>query len=83
MKHKRPPVISNPRSAMHTEDSAMRTIYSLALSLLVFSAPVFAFGGCVDSPENPTWILGLLGGAAAATPWLHGKLSEWKRCRGD
>ena len=60
----------------------MRTIYFLALSLLVFSAPVFAFGGCVNSPENPTWILGGLAGAAATAPWLRGKLSQWKRRRG-
>jgi len=26
--------------------------------------------GCVDSPENPTLVLGLLGGGIAAYPWL-------------
>lgn len=57
----------------------------LAVALTALSAtPAFAqMGGCVNSPENPTLILGLLGGAAAATPWLRGKLSEWKRRRGD
>ncbi|MDB5973422.1 MAG: hypothetical protein JWR07_182 [Nevskia sp.] len=57
----------------------------LAVALTALAAtPAFAqLSGCADSPENPTWILGLLGGAAAATPWLRGKLSEWKRHRGD
>jgi len=27
-------------------------------------------GGCVNSPENPTVVLGMLGGAVAAWPWL-------------
>jgi len=27
--------------------------------------------GCVDSPENPTLVLGLLGGGIAAYPWLR------------
>ncbi|MDE2235663.1 MAG: PExPT-CTERM protein, partial [Gammaproteobacteria bacterium] len=32
----------------------------------VAGAPAaWAFGGCVDSPENPTLLLALLGGAAA------------------
>ena len=31
----------------------------------------WAFGGCVDSPENPTLLLALLGGAAAGVPWLR------------
>jgi XrtJ-associated TM-motif-TM protein len=30
--------------------------------------------GCVDSPENPTVVLGLLGGAAASVSWLRAKL---------
>ena len=56
----------------------------LAVALTALAAtPAFAqLSGCANSPENPTWILGLLGGAAAATPWLRGKLSEWKRHRG-
>jgi XrtJ-associated TM-motif-TM protein len=27
--------------------------------------------GCVDSPENPTVVLGLLGSGVAAYPWLR------------
>lgn len=29
--------------------------------------------GCVDSPENPTAVLGLLGAASAGVPWLRAK----------
>ena len=56
----------------------------LAVALTALAAtPAFAqLSGCANSPENPTWILGLLGGAAASTPWLRGKLSQWLRHRG-
>ncbi|MDB5974945.1 MAG: hypothetical protein JWR07_1705 [Nevskia sp.] len=48
-----------------------------SLSLLLTAAPAFAdLGGCVDSPENPSWILGLLGGAAAGLLWLRARLSR-------
>lgn len=30
-------------------------------------------GGCVDSPENPTAVLALLGAASAGVPWLRAK----------
>ncbi len=39
------------------------------LSLIATTA--FAFDGCVNSPENPTWILAGIGVAAAAAPWLR------------
>lgn len=57
----------------------------LAVALAALSAtPAFAqISGCGNSPENPTLILGALAGAAAAAPWLRGKLSEWKRRRDD
>ena len=57
----------------------------LAVALVALAAtPAFAqINGCANSPENPTWILGGLAGAAAAMPWLRGKLSQWKRRRGD
>ena len=57
----------------------------LAVALTALSAmPAFAqINGCGNSPENPTLILGALAGAAAAAPWLRGKLAEWKRRRDD
>ena len=46
----------------------------LFIVLLCLTAPAFAFGGCVDSPENPTLLLGALGGTAASLPWLRAQL---------
>ena len=39
---------------------------SLPIALLVLAAaiPAFAQDGCVDSPENPTAVLGLIASAA-------------------
>ena len=59
----------------------MRMVHAVGLSLLFLSAPVFAFGGCVDSPENPTWLLGLVGGAAAGLPWIRARLAARKNHR--
>jgi XrtJ-associated TM-motif-TM protein len=40
--------------------------YSLLLAvMLVAAAPVYAQGGCVNSPENPTVVLALVGSAGA------------------
>ena len=67
----------------------MRTIRMLtlgSLSLLLVAAPAFAdggLGGCADSPENPSLILGLLGGAAAGLPWLRARLSQRLRRGAD
>ncbi len=33
--------------------------------MLVVSLPVYAQGGCVNSPENPTVVLALVGSAGA------------------
>lgn len=40
---------------------------ALVLAAIVFAAPaaVFAQGGCVNSPECPTLVLGLVGAASA------------------
>lgn len=39
----------------------------IAIAALMFavSAPIYAQGGCVDSPENPTAILAIAGSAGA------------------
>jgi len=46
----------------------MKKSYLLLLSalLLCVSFPLYAQGGCVHSPENPTIILALVGSAGAA-----------------
>ena len=36
-----------------------------ALVMLTVTAPVFAQGGCIGSPENPTVVLALVGSAGA------------------
>lgn len=36
-------------------------------------------GGCVDSPENPSVVLGLLGVASAGAPWLRAKWLSRRR----
>jgi len=45
-----------------------KTLFLLAgLALVVcFAPPAFAQGGCVNSPENPTAVLALVGSASAA-----------------
>ena len=40
-------------------------IFLTLVALLVVCAPVYAQGGCVDSPENPTALLALVGSAGA------------------
>ncbi len=48
-----------------------------AIVLGLWNSPSFAFGGCVQaSPENPSLILGLLGGAAAALPLVRARFKS-------
>lgn len=49
---------------------------AVAVAALAGAGTAFAFGGCVDSPENPTWILAGIGGAAAGVPWLRARLKR-------
>lgn len=53
----------------------------LGLSLACSSAAL-AFGGCINSPENPTLLLALVGGVAAGVPWLRRRLKS-RRDRQD
>jgi XrtJ-associated TM-motif-TM protein len=43
---------------------AALTFLALA-GMLLIAAPVYAQTGCTDSPENPTVVLALVGGAGA------------------
>jgi hypothetical protein len=46
-----------------------------ALSQFVVGSAWANLGGCVDSPENPTVVLGLLGAAAAGLPWVKAQIA--------
>jgi len=51
-----------------------------AIVVALWNSPSLAFGGCVQaSPENPSLILGLLGGAVAALPLLRARLRSRTR----
>jgi len=53
-------------------------VVAFGLSLAA-AGTAFAFGGCVDSPENPTWILAGIGGVAAGVPWLRAELKRRRK----
>jgi XrtJ-associated TM-motif-TM protein len=46
----------------------------LVASLFVLAAPLHAQTGCTDSPENPTAVLALVGGAGALFSALRTRL---------
>lgn len=53
-------------------------------ALLMASAGMaWAQGGCVDSPENPTLVLGLLGAGAAGLPWLKAQVAARRKRHKD
>jgi LPXTG-motif cell wall-anchored protein len=43
------------------------------------TSAAWAFGGCVDSPENPSIILAALGAAGAALPFVYVRRRKRKR----
>jgi XrtJ-associated TM-motif-TM protein len=47
-----------------------RVSLAVVIILAVFCPLLHAQGGCVDSPENPTAILGLVGSAGAVAAHL-------------
>lgn len=56
-----------------------KVVAGLGLLVVTTAAAYGQGGGCVDSPENPTAVLGLLGAASAGAPWLRAK---WLSRRG-
>jgi len=40
-------------------------LYLATAALFIVCAPLYAQGGCVNSPENPTAVLALVGSAGA------------------
>jgi XrtJ-associated TM-motif-TM protein len=46
--------------------------YALGLGILIaLAVPLRAQTGCTDSPEDPTVVLALVGGAAALAVWAR------------
>ena len=52
------------------------SLYLVAAALILCCAPVYAQGGCVDSPENPTAVLALVGSAGALLVSLRGRFGK-------
>jgi XrtJ-associated TM-motif-TM protein len=53
---------------------AASVVLSTSLAVLLWTAPASALGGCVDSPENPSLLLALVGAAAALLPLVRRRL---------
>jgi XrtJ-associated TM-motif-TM protein len=51
----------------------------LGMAVLSLAGPVHAQTGCLDSPENPTAVLALMGAAGSAVPWLFGSLAKRRK----
>jgi len=66
-------VVYNGRVTMNKQVLRMGTFFSLAL---IAGNVLAQETGCVDSPENPTVVLGLLGGAVASANWLRKQLKS-------
>jgi XrtJ-associated TM-motif-TM protein len=66
-------LLPDERAARRLKEKATmrRGLFLLALMAAAAALPLWAQGGCVDSPEDPTIVLALLGGfgAAAAMSW--------------
>jgi XrtJ-associated TM-motif-TM protein len=50
------------RKKLKEKDMAPRRYFLLALMLVAAALPLCAQSGCVDSPEDPTLVLALVGG---------------------
>ena len=56
-----------------------RTLAFLGCALLLMmAAPLHAQTGCTDSPENPTVVLGLVGGAGALFSTVRARMKRRK-----
>ena len=66
--------MTRPRSAR----SLHILFYAIAglIAVLSWTSIASAFGGCVDSPENPSIILAALGAAGVALPFIY---TRWRK----
>lgn len=66
--------LNNLHRAALINIAAIATVIATVIGL--WSSPAFALGGCTDSPENSSLILGLLGGAVAALPLIRARFKS-------
>jgi XrtJ-associated TM-motif-TM protein len=60
--------------------SIFGTLLVVAFVLAINTKAAFGqLGGCTDSPEDPTAVMALVGGAAAFIPMLSARLRSRKR----
>jgi XrtJ-associated TM-motif-TM protein len=52
----------------------LRYLAAGAVLMILVAAPAMAQGGCVDSPENPTALLAVVGSAGGAFVMLRNRL---------
>jgi len=57
------------------------TLFAIAIGLIAIPLSLHAQTGCTDSPENPTVILGLVGGAGALFTSLRNRYKTNKAAR--
>jgi len=50
-----------------------------ALIVMMIATPLHAQTGCTDSPENPTVVLGLVGGAGALFSMVRPRMKARRR----
>ncbi len=64
--------MTRPRS-MRSMRSLHILLYTVSglIAVVLWTSIASAFGGCVDSPENPSIILAALGAAGAALPFIY------------
>ncbi len=62
---------------------AFQAIIAVTAVSALGTGSAWATSGCVNSPENPTLLLGLLGGAAAGLPWLKAQIASRRSRRTD
>jgi XrtJ-associated TM-motif-TM protein len=58
--------------------SQRRNVFLFLVAVAVSTVAAHAQSGCVDSPENPTAVLGLVGAGGAALAYVRAKISERK-----
>jgi XrtJ-associated TM-motif-TM protein len=64
---------------MKSLPSRISFVSLLVLALAMTPLAAHAQGGCVNSPENPTVVLALIGGAAGAIKVLRSRVGSRRR----